>query len=362
MPLTSGNSYKEKATEIINKVKSGKYSHVIILPISYNWYPGSLGYQPQGFFSPSWFYGNPDELREMVDTLHGAGISVILDMCWWQTTESNGPDSLMNYDGTDLYAGKEDATRFGGFYMNLNSPYVLEFIKSSFNFWLDEYMFDGLRLDGVNEIVFDKTNERNLLTEKIKLINYLIEGIEDKVLLEFIDKKSPMKFGFATDKDDGSILALLLKAQLELTATDSQPHKDDIIFQEIKQYLFESKSFSSINHDFFITGLSKSKVETFDDFSNIAKSYNVIPFNEDYSKNISFILKILYALRDVIIEFAHIEHYSQSLSDEYEEFKNYVDDVWVDDFVLTETDNGFRVAYDDKEIDFNFATREVTPL
>ena len=66
-------------------------------------FPGDLsaGYNPQTAWAPEWKYGTPDELKQMVDTLHRNGIAVLLDIVWNHfTTDDN---FLWNYDGTQTY-------------------------------------------------------------------------------------------------------------------------------------------------------------------------------------------------------------------------------------------------------------------
>lgn len=43
-------------------------------------YYGSFGYHVSSFFAPSSRFGTPDELKQLVDAAHEAGISVIMDL------------------------------------------------------------------------------------------------------------------------------------------------------------------------------------------------------------------------------------------------------------------------------------------
>ena len=47
-------------------------------------FPGdySAGYNPITAWAPEWKYGTPDDLKDMVDTLHAHGIAVLLDIVW----------------------------------------------------------------------------------------------------------------------------------------------------------------------------------------------------------------------------------------------------------------------------------------
>jgi len=43
-------------------------------------YYASFGYQVTSFFAPSSRYGTPEDLKSLVDTAHGLGLTVLLDM------------------------------------------------------------------------------------------------------------------------------------------------------------------------------------------------------------------------------------------------------------------------------------------
>lgn len=107
-----------------------------------NWgYDGVLPYAP----APA--YGTPDDLREFIDKAHGSGLSVLLDVVY----NHFGPDG--NY--ISLYAPgffKPDVhTPWGGAIDFQKEPVARFFIDNAL-MWLEDYRFDGLRLDAVHAI------------------------------------------------------------------------------------------------------------------------------------------------------------------------------------------------------------------
>lgn len=130
-------------------------------------FPGerNWGYDGVALFAPARCYGTPDELRGLVDAAHERGLAVILDVVY----NHLGPDG--NYLGrfSSAYFQREHGTPWGeGF--NLDGPGskpVRDLLLSNAAYWLDEYRFDGLRLDATHAIRDD--SPRHLLAELAQL-------------------------------------------------------------------------------------------------------------------------------------------------------------------------------------------------
>ena len=74
-----GLSYRDLASELVSYVKEIGFTHVEFLPLCEHPYGPSWGYQVTSFFAPTSRFGSPDELRYLIDSLHQAGIGVIMD-------------------------------------------------------------------------------------------------------------------------------------------------------------------------------------------------------------------------------------------------------------------------------------------
>ncbi|WP_433740837.1 malto-oligosyltrehalose trehalohydrolase [Pseudomonas putida] len=107
-----------------------------------NWgYDGVLPYAPQAS------YGSPDQLKHLIDTAHGHGLAVILDVVY----NHFGPDG--NY--LHRYAKgffNEDAHTPWGAAIDFQRREVRDFFIDNALMWLLEYRFDGLRFDAVHAI------------------------------------------------------------------------------------------------------------------------------------------------------------------------------------------------------------------
>ena len=124
-------------------------------------FPGerNWGYDGVFMFAPQNSYGGPHELRKLVDACHMKGIAVLLDVVY----NHIGPEG--NYLGDyGPYFSFKYKTPWGPAvnYDEGGSDEVRKFIVQNALLWIDEYHFDGLRLDAIHGI-FDFSPKHILL-------------------------------------------------------------------------------------------------------------------------------------------------------------------------------------------------------
>ena len=118
----------------------------------------SWGYNPSFYFAPDKYYGPKEDLKAFVDSCHGRGIAVIIDMV---LNHSYGQSPLvrMYFDSEAGDYGQPTAenpwyntqspnpTYSWGFDFNHESLYTQAFVDSVNRFWLEKYKIDGFRFD-----------------------------------------------------------------------------------------------------------------------------------------------------------------------------------------------------------------------
>ncbi len=158
--FTHAGTFRAAIDRLDRLVKLG-VSAIEIMPIAdfpgrWNW-----GYDGVMLYAPSRAYGEPDDLKALVDAAHGQGLSVILDVVY----NHLGPDG--NYFGAyaEEYFNPAHKTPWGDA-LNFDGPHngpVRAFFKGNIAHWMDDYHIDGFRLDAVHAIMDD--SDRHILAE-----------------------------------------------------------------------------------------------------------------------------------------------------------------------------------------------------
>lgn len=151
-----GLSYRELAEQLTAYVLEMGFTHVEFLPVSEHPFGGSWGYQVSSYYAPTSRFGHPDDFRHLVDTLHRAGIGVLLD--WVPAHFPKDEWALARFDGTPLYEHPDpqrgEQLDWGTYVFNFGRNEVKNFLVANATYWLEEFHADGLRVDAVASMLY----------------------------------------------------------------------------------------------------------------------------------------------------------------------------------------------------------------
>lgn len=151
-----GLSYRDLAHQLTEHVLALGFTHVELLPVAEHPFGGSWGYQVSSYFAPTSRFGHPDDFRYLVDTLHRAGVGVIVD--WVPAHFPKDEWSLAQFDGTSLYEHPDpllgEHPDWGTYVFNFGRAEVRNFLVANATFWLEEFHVDGLRVDAVASMLY----------------------------------------------------------------------------------------------------------------------------------------------------------------------------------------------------------------
>ena len=193
-------TYREFTERVLPRIKKLGYNTIQIMAVMEHPYYGSFGYQVSNFFAASSRYGSSRDLKELINTAHKMGITVLLDVVHSHAVK-NTNEGLNCFDGTAYQFFHEGAKGHHSAWdtklFNYGKNEVLHFLLSNLKYWMKVFHFDGFRFDGVTSMLYHDhglgsafTNygmyfSANTDTEAVtylQLANELIHAINPKAL------------------------------------------------------------------------------------------------------------------------------------------------------------------------------------
>jgi 1,4-alpha-glucan branching enzyme len=163
--LEKTGTYREFTENTLPKIIKDGYNTIQLMAIQEHPFYGSFGYHVSSFFAASSRFGTPEDLKELIDTAHQAGIMVIMDLIHSHSVK-NVNEGLGLLDGSTGQYFHSNERRIHKAWDSLCFDYgknnVIHFLLSNCRYWLEEYKFDGYRFDGITSMIYyDHGLEKN---------------------------------------------------------------------------------------------------------------------------------------------------------------------------------------------------------
>lgn len=150
-------SYNEFTENVLPRIAALGYNTIQLMAIQEHPYYGSFGYHVSNFFAASSRFGTPSDLKNLINTAHGMGIAIIMDLVHSHSVK-NMAEGLNEFDGSQHQYFHEGGRGYHDSWDSKLFDYgkdeVLQFLLSNIRFWLDEYHFDGFRFDGITSMMY----------------------------------------------------------------------------------------------------------------------------------------------------------------------------------------------------------------
>lgn len=176
-------TYSEFTEHVLPRIIRSGYNTLQLMAVQEHPYYASFGYQVSNFFAASSRFGTPEELKQLVDTAHGAGLRVIMDLVHSHAAP-NTVEGLSLFDGTPyqyFHAGERgEHSGWGSRCFDYGKIQVLHFLLSNCRYWIDEFNFDGFRFDGVTSMLY---RHHGLNKNFLSYEDYFDDAVDEDALI-----------------------------------------------------------------------------------------------------------------------------------------------------------------------------------
>jgi len=157
------HTYREFADVVLPRIAKARYNTIQLMAVQEHPYYGSFGYHVSSFFAPCSRFGTPEDLKYLIDTAHGLGLAVLLDIVHSHAVK-NMAEGLNDFDGTGglyFHSGpRGEHPNWDSKCFDYGRPEVRQFLLSNVRYWLEEFRFDGFRFDGVTSMLYHSRGNR----------------------------------------------------------------------------------------------------------------------------------------------------------------------------------------------------------
>ena len=164
-PSEKIGTYREFTENVLPIIIKSGYNTIQLMAIQEHPFYGSFGYHVSSYYSASSRFGTPEDLKELIDKAHIAGLRIIMDLVHSHSVK-NVNEGLGLFDGSAGQYFHSNERRNHRAWDSLCFDYgkdnVIHFLLSNCRYWLEEYKFDGFRFDGITSMIYyDHGLEKN---------------------------------------------------------------------------------------------------------------------------------------------------------------------------------------------------------
>ncbi|MEA2060179.1 MAG: alpha amylase C-terminal domain-containing protein [Thermodesulfobacteriota bacterium] len=150
-------TFKAFEENVLPLIKQAGYNTVQFMAVQEHPFYGSFGYHVSSFFAVSSRFGTANEFKRLVDTAHGLGLRVLMDIVHSHAV-NNENEGISCFDGTldqFFYSGERGYHRlWDSRCFDYSKEMVVKFLLSNCRYFMETCHVDGFRFDGVTSMLF----------------------------------------------------------------------------------------------------------------------------------------------------------------------------------------------------------------
>lgn len=150
-------SFIELSQKVLPHIKSSGYNAIQFIGVQEHFDYASVGYKVTSMFAVSSRFGTPEDFKHLVDTAHGLGLLVFLDIVHSYAAQDEMV-GLASFDGANdcyFHRGKRGHHKYWGTRIFKYGDYeVIRFLLSNLKWWVEEYQIDGFQFHSLSSMLY----------------------------------------------------------------------------------------------------------------------------------------------------------------------------------------------------------------